>query len=400
MSTIRISFNSSRLNKSTSIFFPKGHYTASQLLSHIRKHTSLDFTEFRGYYVFADTHKKPEENKSAAKEKPPLLISPKPASKESNSKLVADLKTEKSVQQQVSNRIVSEKNIPASIVSDHSKKMEEEETAESSISISKIIFKDSLLHSRSLEIPSDSSEPELLPASSTTKFKTPRKSRNGLSISLRNILPDLRGLSWGLQWNADIPLYGTTYYFGIDNQTQLLRQMVPTLWAGKSWNGKHEILLQASLFNRYFAGKSKLVDSTNYIKPIEDSSHLKFDENLISISGSSVAIQYNYKLTNAWSAGIAVQYHLTRTALIQIDTAGIHTTKQSKIPLQEVKRNGAYEKNLPSGFLAARLELAYQIRKLQFCISSLLPVTPVAEREDRKFRPFNLQLSVRWRIFD
>jgi len=51
---IRFSFNSGKVKGNRLIYFPKGRYTAAQLLNHIRKNTSLYYTSYKGYIIFTD----------------------------------------------------------------------------------------------------------------------------------------------------------------------------------------------------------------------------------------------------------------------------------------------------------------------------------------------------------
>lgn len=61
---IRFSFNSGKVNGNKEIFFPKGEYSFTQLLEHIKKTTSLYCTLFNGYVIFQDNP--PPKNKDSS----------------------------------------------------------------------------------------------------------------------------------------------------------------------------------------------------------------------------------------------------------------------------------------------------------------------------------------------
>lgn len=67
-SGVRFSFNSVKVKGSKQIYFSKGTYSFSDLLKYIKKNTSLEFTQYKGYVIFSD-HPKTEVVNSVSQSK-------------------------------------------------------------------------------------------------------------------------------------------------------------------------------------------------------------------------------------------------------------------------------------------------------------------------------------------
>lgn len=350
-SGMRFSFNSSKVKGSTVINFPKGEYSFSMLLSSLRKTTSLSFTIYKGYIVFSDH--------PAFQKHPSSPNHPSSQNQPSSPTKKADM----------ADKVVRPVPNP--------------KTADSTALFTIRTNRDSINKPSSNDHPIVSGK------------AVPGKSSGdaGRRLSFKNL-----HLNFGLQWQVNLPVYGTKNYFtGTNGNKQVYNILIPGLWVSRSWNDKHQLLLQVVPVLEYFAGNKVLTDSSGPGGPV-DSSSIQKNRVLIKTSGAGAELQYNYYIDDKWSVGVGLEYHLQFSALVGYKTIKRSTGVVLADSVAGVNKSSADWQFMKPSFMAGSVGLAFRLIKFQVGAVMVLPVTRLASSPGAKIRPLNGLLFFRWWI--
>lgn len=206
------------------------------------------------------------------------------------------------------------------------------------------------------------------------------------------------GLSYGLQWNAGLPLQGTKNYFsGTNGSSQPYIALIPDLWVSKQVGPKMDLLLMVHLTNLYATGEKPLASAKGAYSP-SDTTTVTRSVSLLKTSGFSAGLQYDYHFYKRWSFGAGLNYHTLNRALVKEKTTAFYTGALLSEYTTVAQKNGSNWLYLNASFFTGKLELSYQWRKIKTGASLYVPISDLSSVPGNRIRPVNGQLFLRWRL--
>ncbi|MFT3936690.1 MAG: hypothetical protein QM726_23900 [Chitinophagaceae bacterium] len=270
---------------------------------------------------------------------------------------------------------------------------------EAAIAPTHYLFTDSVINEITGQFPltmsnlqADSSEHSL------KKSAGKAKSGKNKNASLKN-KNTLQGFSYGLQWNASIPLQGFNNYFtSASGKSAPYNMLIPGVWASKALGKKqqHSLQLQFAITTQLFGGNKSIAD-TSFYSPA-DSSVLSNKINLVKTSGYSAGIQYNYAVNSKWNAGAGVYYYRNSKALVSQQTTKLTTGQLIDNSTYGISKSAANWQYLSNYTLLAKFEVGYQFKKYEIGTAVFIPFTNQATNPNLAIRPLNAQLFFKWVI--
>lgn len=357
-SGMRFSFNSSKVNGSKVINFPPGNYSFSMLLRRLQKTTSLSFTIYKGYVIFSDHPALPNHPTSRNRQQIPANTQKGDSSSLKYFTQIAPSNPPSAVQlPSAPPAAASPNSIPPA------------------------------------SVPSAVARLNTVPPAAANHKDNLAPAAAGGGLRIKNL-----HLNLGLQWNMSLPVYGTKNYFtGTNGNNQAYNILIPGLWISRSWENKHEILLQVKPVLNYFTGSKVLTDSSGPEGPI-DSSYVQKTRVLIKTSGAAAGLQYNYSFDDKWSVGISLEYHLQFSALVAYKTIKQSTGAVLADSIAGINKSSTDWQYIKSSFIAGSVGLAYRLNKFQAGAALVIPVTSPAASTGAQIRPLNGILFFRWWI--
>lgn len=206
------------------------------------------------------------------------------------------------------------------------------------------------------------------------------------------------GLSYGLQWNAALPLQGTKNYFsGTNGSSQPYIALIPDLWVSKQVGPKMDLLLMVHFTNLYATGEKPLTSVKGAYSP-SDTTTVTRSVSLLKTSGFSAGLQYDYHFYKRWSIGAGLNYHTLNRALVKEKTTAFYTGDLLSEYTTVAQKNGSDWLYLNASFFTGKLELSYQWRKIKTGASLYVPISDLSSVPGNRIRPVNGQLFLRWRL--
>jgi len=414
-SGIRFSFNSAKVKGSKEIFFSKNQYSILAILEQIKKTTSLFYSSYSGYIVFQDNP--PKQKTASTKVIPPKkpMVKAKAAS-QSQIAIRATPQIDKKV-----------KNTQAKLLK---KRMAKRPTANTAAAGSKISIKQENLRpinsSAEIVVINNNKDDSMvrvigarkvMPAmptfrninSDSTNRAIVGKYLDGIqfSKSATDKSPDKQrkvrsgqflDLQYGLQWNLNVPVYGSANYFiGTNGNSQAYNALIPGVWVSKTiGNDKHEILLSFKPEQQYFTG-NKIVAISTGPTSAQDSTQIQKNTSVVKTKGIYAGLQYNYHLNSKWTIGAGINFHWQSASLANTRTTGLFSGSFLSDSSYTIKHSSAEWKYVKSSFVTGKLEAAYKIGKVDIGGALYVPINQNLVAFSNS-RPVNLHVFVRWRM--
>jgi hypothetical protein len=423
-SNLRFSFNSTKVKGAQLIDLKKGAYTIDQLLQQIRKNTALYYAVYNGYVIFQDN---PPKQKTTA----PAVIKPvttkpparketktlKPKSVQIAAKEIQTVPVTNAPKPNTAKTIADSTHLPDSIKvllpilkrdrsiveSDDSSATKNKQGLSGRLNFS---FGRKPIDTTLIDTLHKKDTPVVVPPA-VTPVAAKKKEREKRTAEPARVYDDV-GTAWnwqyGLQWKANIPLYGSKYYFtGTNTRSEPYNLLIPGIWLSTTVNNRHELMLLVKPAEWYFYNNKVFRKDTSQVIDNSDSTpktiRSRKTTSLIKTGGWYGSLQYNYHINEHWLIGAGIGYHLrVRGLAYQKAFRNLSDTLVTD-SLYSMEKGAETDKYLSSSFITGKLEVAYHFNALDVGTNLLMPLTDAfTDKSLNKSRPLNVQLFVRWRI--
>jgi len=418
-SSIRFSFNSSKVKGDKVIKLTKGTYTLELLLQEIRKNTSLYYLMYNGYVIFQDNppkqratpHPVPRKNypkppppvpPTRLKDSTPVIAHTNPDSL--NRVIVVDSsKPVDTVYHKVKDTMGLFVGITAATMERDARARNGHDNAVDDNNwqliqgkpLTGLIRGDSLNDRRWVK--------DTMPGKTkTVSAPVSRKDEREIARSNRNW-----HWQFGLHWKLAIPVTGGSYYFtGPDNRSQPYNPLIPGIWLSRR-NEQHEVLMLVKPAEWAVYGNNAIRADSSIRKYGADTLQVNvavlMTTSFIKSGGLYAGLQYNYHLNENFVIGAGIGYQtLGQTLALQQTKRIIDTGTYGKSfpdTLFSTKGSSLTSTYLRSSLILAKFEAACKLGSVDLGTAVLLPLTSAFTSESREHgKPLNVQIFVRWRL--
>lgn len=202
--------------------------------------------------------------------------------------------------------------------------------------------------------------------------------------------------SFGLQWQAPVPVQGTDHYStGFHGQQAPYQYLLPGAWLEFSLSAKRSLLVQASYGHPLLTGRRSLSDTSGIRLP-NDTSLGRRNTSLLKLKGFDINLSYQLYITSHWSIGAGISYQYLSTALLEDRYTRIHDNKIIRDSLYTIETSG--NSYLRRSVLSITAEAAYHKNRWALGMQARIPVTPVYKDDLRTIKPAQASLFIRWTI--
>jgi hypothetical protein len=202
------------------------------------------------------------------------------------------------------------------------------------------------------------------------------------------------GFDYGLQWDAAIPVQGTTNYFrGTNGNSKPYNIILPQFWLSKGFNNNGKMVVKINLNQQYFAGNKQV--SLDSISPPDSTFHRKY---LSKTSGFGATLEYSYGIYKNWAASIGISYNLNRNALLNKQSINFYSGSFLSDSMYGIKRSSADWRYINKSLVLGNFELYCAFKKFSLGASVYVPITNIPVYGNKNIRPVNAQLFLRWNI--
>ncbi|MFY7963558.1 MAG: hypothetical protein ACOVO1_01570 [Chitinophagaceae bacterium] len=209
---------------------------------------------------------------------------------------------------------------------------------------------------------------------------------------------------YGLQWN--LPAQVGVNFLDVNSVNQPATLLIPQLFVSKQLGKKHSLILAFNPYAQYYLNNKAVVDFNKYdvvIYSASQSNTIKPEEityteatafnKLISIEAS---LLYQYQISSKVKIGFGISNSWVQAALMQnkvVKNASL-ITRDSLYGIDKTDKDWSH---LKTSFLLGKLELQYNIKKLDIGICFSKPISSPFDISQYK-TPINTNLFVRWMI--
>lgn len=204
----------------------------------------------------------------------------------------------------------------------------------------------------------------------------------------------------GLQWNAPMPLQGTSDFFkGTNAKPNAYSILIPEIYISRDLGKKHvhNIHLQLNPLQQYLAGNKEVFSYTGR-RSVQDSTMVIRTTKLSKASGIGISLQYNYNFNAKWGVGLGMNYSFYSRALLHSETVDLTDNTLLSDSLFSIRRSSINWAYLNSRILAGKLEFSYNFIKFKAGAAAFVPISNFTLHPDRNIRAVNGQLFIRWEI--
>ena len=204
------------------------------------------------------------------------------------------------------------------------------------------------------------------------------------------------GLNFGFQWDVPFPLQGTTYYFmGTNGASKPYNIVLPQVWAGKELSKKCSVLLMIDFNQQYFINNQKLSEVTYFLAPMDTVTKSK---SLYKVSGFGGTLSYSHKIYKQFSAALGINYTLNTTGLLDRQSINTYTRAKIRDSLFRIDKYFLEWQYINKTRLSLVPELLYDYKRFTMGISANVPLSNIAFYGNKKIKPVNAQLFIRWNL--
>lgn len=210
----------------------------------------------------------------------------------------------------------------------------------------------------------------------------------------------------GLQWNFQIPLQGTRYYFKSANiKNTPWQQLVPGIWLTAS-KDRHKLGLELNPYYMYLLPAKAVNESITSSGSADTAIKSTTFTEINKLIGTSTNFTYTYNIKSAWwiQAGIQAQWwrkgittsNVTRekTAIMNPTHPIIEYFKESHaIMNDDWDYINKFQLNINAG-------LEYQTKKWQATLRTGLPIAPISQTDRGPSRNLRTEFIFKWTLFN
>ncbi|OQP42805.1 hypothetical protein A4H97_11635 [Niastella yeongjuensis] len=439
-SSIRFSFNSSKVKGDKIINLKKGSYTIGMLLQEIRKNTSLYYSMFKGYVIFQDNPPKqqtatakinPHKKNNLSHHKPVRkVMRPVPQTRPGDTILMAA-----HTNPDTSSRVVVV-NTPAPHPDTANVARRTKDTTAGNLLLTTMAGKapdndyiDVVKNTNGqvekgkpiTPVYKGSAAQPWIKDTMQTKTKVVRadvSKKDGRTVvqpaRKEKDEEDNRKIfhtwhwQYGLHWKGTVPLNGDGHYFtGPNNRSQPYNLLIPGIWLSRH-NEHHEVLLlvKPAEWTSYNNNVIK-VDSTVKQVAVDSVTSVnvwtRHTSSFIKSGGIYFGLQYNLHINENFVIGAGIGYQTLGQTLVQRQSKLAVDTARNKVAIPDtmysVKNDSLTNRYLNSHLIMAKFEAAYKLGPLDLGAAIVVPFgSAFTSQSKEQKRSLNLQLFVRWRL--
>ena len=212
-----------------------------------------------------------------------------------------------------------------------------------------------------------------------------------------------KNLSYGLQWN--LPLQNGLQYNDINADNKPLVLLIPQFWVSKQF-GKHSLMLGFNPYSQYFVNNKAVASTSNYVATFYSGSqidnkpdNLHYTEAILfnKLIAVEASLTYQYQLSSKIKIGAGIGNNWVQGALLKNRVIKNNTTI-TRDSLYGIDKKDAEWSYIKQTFLLGKIELQYQIKKLDIGVSFSKPISNMFNNIEESRTPFNTNLFVRWKL--
>ncbi|MFY7964717.1 MAG: hypothetical protein ACOVO1_07455, partial [Chitinophagaceae bacterium] len=211
-----------------------------------------------------------------------------------------------------------------------------------------------------------------------------------------------KNLHYGLQWNILLP--ETNSYLDLNAKNKPLTIAIPAFWVSKELNAKSELGLQLNPYSQYTLKSNNVLNKADYSVSILQGSNTTptvinylQTRSLLKAMGVELTLKYTYKINDKFSAAIGVGNTWLNAAVVNDKLIG-NSGKSVHDSLYGIAKGFKEWDYLKSSFIIGRVELLYQLKKMQVGVSFVKPMGNIYSFENSNSNPINSRLVLKWKI--
>lgn len=229
----------------------------------------------------------------------------------------------------------------------------------------------------------------------TMDMDSSKKEKMKTTGKLKTTNKKTTGLDYGFQWEVPVPVQGTANYSKSTNgKANAFNLLLPQLWMGKGIGHRSKLFVVFNFKEQYFIKNKQLTPEVMFAAPRDTGVNTT---SLYKIGGFGGTIAWGYEINKHWGTSLGINYVLNRTALLDKQSRNFYTGNITGDSLYKIDRYSADWQYINKSMLAARLELYYIFKKFNAGASATLPLNTIPVY-DKKIRPLNAQLFIRWNV--
>ena len=212
-----------------------------------------------------------------------------------------------------------------------------------------------------------------------------------------------KNFSYGLQWN--LPLQNGLQYNDINADNKPLLLLIPQFWVSKQF-GKHSLMLGFNPYSQYFVSNKAVASTSNYVVTFYSGSQvdnkpqeIRYTEAVLfnKLIAVEASLTYQYQLSSKIKIGAGIGNNWVQGALLKNRVIKNNTTI-TRDSLYGIDKKDAEWSYIKQTFLLGKIELQYQIKKLDIGVSFSKPLGNMFNNIEESRTPVNTNLFVRWKL--
>ncbi len=209
-------------------------------------------------------------------------------------------------------------------------------------------------------------------------------------------------IHYGLQWNVLLP--EANNYLDYNAKSQPLSIAIPEFWVSKDLSAKSEIGLQVNPYSQYTLRSNNVLTSKDYVVSVSQGSNQNQitttylqTRTLLKAMGVELTAKYTYKINNNFSVAVGVGTTLLNAAVVN-DRVISANGKLAHDSIYGIAQGYSDWNYLKSSFVVGRLEMLYQLNKMQVGLAFVKPLSNLYSFSNTNENPVNARLVLRCRI--
>ncbi len=210
----------------------------------------------------------------------------------------------------------------------------------------------------------------------------------------------------GMEWMVPVAFNNKSIFTEVNGKSRPLLFLIPSLWLSKALSKKSSLQLNVNPYAQYLLNSRATFQTNNYTIGAISATNINQPNNPINlaqsftlnkITGLQVGMQFNYKISNKWTASIGINKTWAKTALIneKLIANKAAVIKDSVFGIINSDKDWAY---INKSFATGKVSVAYQFKQMQVGLSFIKPITAIYISTEKN-APINTQLFLRYSLW-
>ena len=210
----------------------------------------------------------------------------------------------------------------------------------------------------------------------------------------------------GMEWMVPVAFNNKSIFTEVNGKSRPLLFLIPSLWLSKALSKKSSLQLNVNPYAQYLLNTRAIFQTNNYTIGAITATNINQPNNPINlaqsftlnkITGLQVGMQYNYSISNKWTASIGINKTWSKTALIneKLIANKAAVIKDSLFGIINSDKDWAY---INKSFAIGKVSVAYQFKQMQVGLSFIKPITATYISTEKN-APINTQLFLRYSLW-